>query len=429
MPRTLRTCGASVRPARVRSRCPKTPPSIARSTRSRRIKEQPTATPEQVARAELALTTARHGQRRVSEAARLSRLYWWTAEYGLVGTPADYKLYGAGLLSSLWESFACHDPKVSKPPLTASAGEVDYDVTHVRSPSCSSPVASRRCTDVLDEGRARAAIGSRAGKSRARRSRVGARSRDHHCSAGPAELCGVVSRRVVSDGKTTLFALAGRTRVALNGARVEAEGAHVILGDSRAALEHLVPGRIDIGLAHGVRVRGELLRVLREPNGAAAILVMASGALNAGVALEASLSAGDLVVLADAALGAHAGAPSDFFAETELPQTLVPKAHTVPPREHDLLGLYETAIGALRSAFGAEVVPVFERVHVELARHYADDWLLRWNLLESLQKLSLKVELAAELRRELEELEERYQYRQPAIASGLSYLARVARNG
>ena len=167
--------------------------------------------------------------------------------------------------------------------------------------------------------------------------------------------------------------------------------------------------------------------MLREPNGAAAILVMASGALNAGVALEASLSAGDLVVLADAALGAHAGAPSDFFAETELPQTLVPKAHTVPPRERDF-GLYETAIGALRSAFGAEVVPVFERVHVELARHYADDWLLRWNLLESLQKLSLKVEFAAELRRELEELEERYQYRQP-IASGLSYLARVARNG
>ena len=77
------------------------------------IKERPTATAEQVARAEQALVTARAGRERVSEAARLSRLYWWTAEYGLVGTPDDYKLYGAGLLSSLWESFACHDPKVA----------------------------------------------------------------------------------------------------------------------------------------------------------------------------------------------------------------------------------------------------------------------------------------------------------------------------
>ena len=43
-----------------------------------------------------------------SEAARLARLYWWTAEYGLVGTPEDYRLYGAGLLSSLGESHFCH---------------------------------------------------------------------------------------------------------------------------------------------------------------------------------------------------------------------------------------------------------------------------------------------------------------------------------
>jgi hypothetical protein len=51
---------------------------------------------------------------------------------------------------------------------------------------------------------------------------------------------------------------------------------------------------------------------------------------------------------------------------------------------------------------------------------------LRWNLLESLQKLGIEGRVTAELRRELEQLEVHYQYRQP-IASGLSYLARVAR--
>src|SRR5690606_36939898 len=38
------------------------------------------------------------------EAARMARLYWWTAEYGLIGTPANFQLYGAGLLSSLGEA-------------------------------------------------------------------------------------------------------------------------------------------------------------------------------------------------------------------------------------------------------------------------------------------------------------------------------------
>lgn len=153
---------------------------------------------------------------------------------------------------------------------------------------------------------------------------------------------------------------------------------------------------------------------------------MASGELYAASALDERLDAGHVVVLAEAALGAHAGAPSDFFPVTELPQALVPKAHTVPPRERELLGLYETALGALRSSLGSDVVPVFERLHRELCAHFEHDWLLRWNLLESLQKLELEGPVAAELRRELEQLEVYYQYRQP-IASGLSYLSRAAR--
>ncbi len=133
------------------------------------------------------------------------------------------------------------------------------------------------------------------------------------------------------------------------------------------------------------------------------------------------------MALSERVEGAHAGAPSDFYRETALPQASVPKAHSLPPREHELLGLYETALGALRSALGSDVVPVFERIHRALVEHFEHDWLLRWNLLESLQKLSLKVAVADELRRELEQLEVYYQYRQP-IASGLAYLARVARD-
>ena len=388
------------------------------------LKELPSATPEQVAAVERSLVTARAGVGRVSEAARLSRLYWWTAEYGLVGTPADYKLYGAGLLSSLWESFACHDPKVRKLPLTAEAGAVEYDVTRPQ-PQLFVTRDFQQLHDVLDDV-VRELASVRGGEA-ALAEAVAASEVASITLSGGLQLFGVLSRRIGSPEQSTLLCVSGGARAELGGARVDSPVVHVVLGDARAAIASLVPGRIDIALAHGVRLKGELLRIHSALGQGAALLVMASGELSAASSLEARLEAGHVVALADSALGAHAGAPSDFFPETELPQALVPKAHTVPPRERDLLGLYEVSLGALRSALGSEVVPVFERVHAELCRHFEHDWLLRWNLLESLQKLSLEGRVAADLRRELEQLEVYYQYRQP-IASGLSYLARVARH-
>jgi phenylalanine-4-hydroxylase len=387
------------------------------------IKEHPTATAEQVAAVEQQLRVARAALGRVSEAARLSRLYWWTAEYGLVGTPTDYKLYGAGLLSSLWESFACHDAKVRKLPLSAHAGEVEYDVTRPQ-PQLFVASSFEQLHDVLDEV-VRELPSVRGGEA-AFAEACAAQEIATLTLAGGLQLYGVLARRVTSAGVSTLLRVAGGARVQLAGARVDAEVAHAVIGDSRAAMARLAPGHVDVSLAHGVRLRGELLRAELQPDRGAALLVMASGELYAASTLDEQLAAGHVVVLADAVAGAHAGAPSDFFPETELPQLSVPKAHTVPPRERDLLGLYETALEALRSSAGAEVLPVFERVHGELRRHFEHDWLLRWNLLESLQKLSVQGRVAVELRRELEQLEVFYQYRQP-IASGLSYLARVAR--
>jgi phenylalanine-4-hydroxylase len=93
------------------------------------VKDSLRATPGDVARAEQQLNTALAAVRGVSEAAKISRLYWWTAEYGLVGRVNDYQLFGAGLLSSLGESERCHDANVRKIPLSAKCIETDYDIT------------------------------------------------------------------------------------------------------------------------------------------------------------------------------------------------------------------------------------------------------------------------------------------------------------
>jgi phenylalanine-4-hydroxylase len=64
-----------------------------------------------------------------SEMALLSRLQWWTVEYGLIG-PLDHpKIYGAGLLSSIGESASCMRPEVKKIPYTIDALTYSYDIT------------------------------------------------------------------------------------------------------------------------------------------------------------------------------------------------------------------------------------------------------------------------------------------------------------
>ena len=49
-----------------------------------------------------------------SESALLSRMNWWTVEYGLIGDINNYKIYGAGLLSSVEESENCISDNIKK---------------------------------------------------------------------------------------------------------------------------------------------------------------------------------------------------------------------------------------------------------------------------------------------------------------------------
>jgi phenylalanine-4-hydroxylase len=96
------------------------------------VKEDAGATPDQLALAEGRLQAALASVPFASEGARAGRLYWWTAEYGLVGPLEAPKLYGAGLLSSLGEAARCLDPRVRKVRLDAGCAEVSFDITRMQ---------------------------------------------------------------------------------------------------------------------------------------------------------------------------------------------------------------------------------------------------------------------------------------------------------
>jgi phenylalanine-4-hydroxylase len=93
------------------------------------VKENPDSSKAQIAAAEAALSRATGAVKTASEANKVARMNWWTVEYGLLGSLAKPKIYGAGLLSSVGESQACLTDKVKKIRLTAACVETSYDIT------------------------------------------------------------------------------------------------------------------------------------------------------------------------------------------------------------------------------------------------------------------------------------------------------------
>ena len=407
------------------------------------LKENPSATRELVAAAEKDLADALAGVTYCTEAGRLSRLYWWTAEYGLVGTPTDYTLYGAGLLSSLLESHSCHDASVKKIPLSSACVEVDYDIT-LPQPQLFVTGDFSQLRGVLDEVEKTlsSSIGGRTALEAAQRSgEVATLILD-----GGWSVLGKVSRVDLDGGEPVFFELSGPSAIAFSGKILEGQGraAHpqgfavplgrlesgALLADT--AVEDLPRaasmGTIRLVWRSGFSAEGRLAGVVPRPDDPSRVgLVLLEHAQVGcrGELVGASPRALSLVA-ASALRTAHAGAADPaYWPPTRFPSTSVPKLRALSPEDAELLQLYERAIEVWRESRGPAVVPVFELVHEELERRFPDEWLLRWNLLESLVKIGETGAFASRLRHELEALEDHHLGKEP-ILTGLRFLETVA---
>src|SRR5438874_261424 len=93
------------------------------------LKEQQNPDAEELAKATKLVEERQKNLGDPSEMALLSRLHWWTVEYGLIGTLENPKIYGAGLLSSIGESVSCLEPHVKKIPYSIEAVKTPFDIT------------------------------------------------------------------------------------------------------------------------------------------------------------------------------------------------------------------------------------------------------------------------------------------------------------
>jgi phenylalanine-4-hydroxylase len=346
------------------------------------IKENTQSTPAQVKAAEDLLARTLAEVNEVSEAARMARLYWWTSEYGLVGTAQDYALYGAGLLSSLGESQSCHASTVRKLPLSRACVDYDYDITRVQ-PQLFVAENFEQLSSVLAEVSATLAYRGPALPALA----LAQRSREVATLAleGDLELAGIVTDFASFEDEPSWVQLAGAPGLFL---------AHAPKGALRVSDGHLPPCPagyvLPLGrLADGRPLSGLSREALRDcmsrsaPSGARAErgellrLELRSGARVSGVLRELHEHEGYVssvvlehlelrqpdgrvfrsqspypLPLSEHILSVQAGAPGAYFGSSELSRTRVPAPRWFTPRERDLLSLYERAVEAWRGMAG-----------------------------------------------------------------------------
>jgi phenylalanine-4-hydroxylase len=114
------------------------------------LKELPDPDPTELAEATRKVEEGQKNLGNPSEMALLSRLHWWTVEYGLIGTLDKPKIYGAGLLSSIGESVSCLEPHVKKIPYSIEAAQTAFDIT-TKQPQLFVCHDFQHLSDVLEE--------------------------------------------------------------------------------------------------------------------------------------------------------------------------------------------------------------------------------------------------------------------------------------
>jgi phenylalanine-4-hydroxylase len=343
------------------------------------VKEDPSATPEQARLAEERLHAATASRRYVSESTRASRLYWWTAEYGLVGSLESPRIYGAGLLSSLGEATHCLTNAVAKLPLSLACADMEYDITRMQ-PQLFVARDFDQLFEVLDAFET--TLSWKRGGDHGLEEALRARTVNHLFLEGGLELTGRVVERVssprpVAPGLATALTRLEGPLALSRGGRTEGQPwpgqALVAFGSGTLPVRGAFSLELPTGLfLTGFRVgEHEVINLRVHQDGRP--LDMPSWALLFLSGTLPSVAGGP----ADPETWDHWFGDQNAFAEGEAEaEARARKAEALPPA---LAVLYEEA-RALRAAGRPD--PARVEALATLAGSYPDEWLLRSELAE-----------------------------------------------
>ena len=384
------------------------------------MKENPRSTPAQIAEAQRDLDAAVARVTYVSEAALLARMNWWTIEYGLVGSLEDPKIYGAGLLSSVGESYRCLGKEVGKVPFSLDCIEVSYDITRPQPQLFVTPDFPRLTKEL--ERLADAMAFRRGGREGLEKAKLAGTATTAVLDSG-VQLSGKLAELTLdAKGRPIYLQYKGPTQLAIggqeipgHGAQTHREGFGAPLGAIKIGAELKSPAALTVEdirslkgrlvFDSGVVVEGTLTGTTPLPNGGSALLSFKDCKVSLGSRVLFDPAWGTFDLACGQAVTSVYGGAADrrrYLAETggftQMPNK--PKTN-LTERNRDLAALYGR-IRAIRDDKKKTDHSALAEIHAELEARYPDDWLARFELLELAPRLSPAPAWAASARKKLE---------------------------
>lgn len=383
------------------------------------VKEYPNATVAEIEAAEADLAEKVAANTELSEAALLARLHWWTVEYGLVGDTDDYRIFGAGILSSLGESTSClDDSTVKKIPLTVDAINTAYDIT-TEQPQLFVTKSCKHLSQVLEEF-ANSMCFRKGGAESVQVAIDCATISTAEYSSG-LQVSGVFTKLVTNAvGTETYIGTTGPTQLAFNNKELEGHGIayheHGFgspVGRVKDMFRSLEDCSVDelklagisrgenstIEFLSGVTVQGVLTNILRVGNKNLVLTFEQCTVTGpAGeILFDPSWGVYDMAV-GDGISSVFAGSADKSTFEIykqKSQENAIEVVHSA--EEKELFALFEE-LSTMREN-GADASRLTQ-IAVQVRQQFADDWLIRMELLELLDPSHAAVpELKADLAR------------------------------
>ncbi len=363
------------------------------------VKEDPNTKEEEVHEAEHAIAKIQSSMGTPSEMALIRNLHWWTVEYGLIGTLDNYKLYGAGLLSSIGEGMSCLSSHVKKLPYTLEAMHCNYDITKPQPQLFVTPDFAH-LTTILEEFKQRMAW-TTGGLDGVRKAIASEQTATIEYSSG-LQVTGTFINVLEAEGSPVFIQTASPTALSLNS--IELSGydkdrfpagfsspvgkltiSPIALEDMtgevlrRNGIEAGKPARLKF--ESGIEIEGRVLEILRSRSGKVILLELQDVLVRYNGEVLASVSSYSVAV-GEKIISAYAG-PAD--AEAFQPTARVPheKMHKIVYDEKavKLQGLYRVVRDARSDE---QLISGLVSLWKTVTRDFPEDWLLSLEILEIL---------------------------------------------
>ncbi|MFY0544244.1 aromatic amino acid hydroxylase [Brevibacillus sp. H7] len=409
------------------------------------VKEDPESTEEERIAAEENLERKVAAVTEASEATQLSRLYWWTVEYGLIGDLNHPQIYGAGLLSSVGESMSCLKDDVKKIPFSLKACiETDFDITKPQ-PQLFVCKDFDELIEAVQEFAKTMAMTVGGTESLVKACKMGQTSTSVYSSG--LQVSGTVTRLEFSEaGEAVYLVTSGPTALAVDNSELAGHGKtyhlegfgspigrlaqettplELFSDEQLEAYGIVVDQNTTLSFESGVQVTGKVAYVHRE-NGKVVLIGFDNCTVTFGekTLFEAEWGTFDMAV-GEKIVSVFAGAADreKFATGTHQPSAVNAKRPAYTPEQVRLQQLYQRVRDTREQPASDEetetnLLPVLH----EVTGSYPHDWLIRLEILEILHARNLLPDVQAEIRDSLNQLMQEQPDHAPLIQNGLSLL-------